>query len=175
MIISPIAQSSACRALASLAAAVVVVAVVATGSAAQNSDVAGVWIDDSGKGAIEIAPCDGDKLCGRIVWLKQPNDKSGKPLTDGYNPKMNLRQQPVCGLQVMGDLQRVSGGTWDNGWIYDPKQGKQFDVEIKLRAPDRLQVMGYQGVKFLSETFVWTRAPATIARCDTASSQATIR
>jgi uncharacterized protein (DUF2147 family) len=133
-------------------------------------DVAGIWLDDTGKGAIEIGNCGGNRLCGRIVWLREPVDKSGKPLTDGYNPKAAERQRPICGLQVIGDLKRVGGTTWDEGWIYDPKQGKQFDVEIKPRGPDKLQVTGYLGVKFLSETFVWTRAPGNLVRCD--SSQA---
>ena len=132
----------------------------------QPRDVGGVWIDDTGKGAIEIAACGPDRLCGRIVWLKQPLDKAGKPMTDGYNPTANLRQRPICGLQVIGDLKRIAGTTWDAGWIYDPKQGKAFDLEVKLRGPDRLQVTGYLGVKFLSETFVWTRAPDSLTRCE---------
>lgn len=128
--------------------------------------VAGIWIDDTGKGAVEIAPC-GDKLCGHIVWLKEPNDRSGKPLTDGYNPEKIKRQRAICGLQVVGDVQRISGNIWDKGWIYDPKEGKSYDVEIKLRSSDRLAVTGYLGMKFLSETFIWTRAPAGLARCVT--------
>ena len=52
-----------------------------------------------------------------------------------------------------------------NGWIYDPKDGKAYDVEIRLQAPDRLQVKGYLGIKMLSETFVWQRAPTDLPRC----------
>jgi len=124
----------------------------------------GVWLDDTGQGAIEISPCN-DRLCGRIVWLRDPVDKAGKPLTDGLNPDARRRQRPICGLPVIGDLKRQQAGFWDEGWIYDPKQGKQFDVELKLRSPDALQVMGYMGVKFLSETFLWKRAPADLKRC----------
>jgi uncharacterized protein (DUF2147 family) len=109
-------------------------------------------------------PC-GDRLCGRIVWLKDPTDRAGRPLTDGYNPDARKRRQPICGLQVLGDLKRVGGDTWDAGWIYDPKDGKSYDAEIKPRGPDRLQVTGYLGVKFLSESFIWTRAPDTTPRC----------
>jgi len=130
--------------------------------------VAGLWLDDSGDGIVEILPC-GDRLCGRIVWLKAPTDKAGRPLTDGYNPDARKRGQPICGLQVLGDLKRVGGNTWDAGWIYDPKDGKSYDVEIKPRGPDRLQVTGYLGVKFLSESFIWTRAPDTTPRCVTAA------
>ncbi len=125
---------------------------------------AGVWIDNTGDGAIEIAPC-GDRLCGRIVWLKAPNDKSGRPLTDGYNPEAAKRNRPICGLPVIGDLKAQRSGAWDAGWIYDPKVGRSYDVELKLRSADRLQVTGYLGTKFFSETFNWTRAPAALPRC----------
>lgn len=124
----------------------------------------GVWYDDTGQGAVEIGTCR-DRLCGRIVWLREPVDKAGRPLTDGLNSDPARRQRPICGLAVIGDLKRQSSGVWDEGWIYDPKQGKQFDVELKLRAADALQVTGYLGFKFLSETFVWRRAPADLKRC----------
>lgn len=137
----------------------------ATGIAAGFS---GVWYDDTGEGAVEISPC-GERLCGRIVWLKNPNDRAGRPLTDGYNPEPVKRQRPICGLPVIGDLKRQSNGAWDAGWIYDPKEGKSYDVELRLRSADRLQVTGYIGTKFLSETFIWTRAPAGLPRCSTTS------
>lgn len=129
---------------------------------------AGVWYDDTGQGAIEIAPC-GEKLCGRIVWLKNPNDQTGRPLQDGYNPEAAKRSRPICGLPVIGDLKRQRNGSWDAGWIYDPKEGKSYDVELALRGRDRLAVTGYLGTKFFSETFIWTRAPATLPKCTTTS------
>ena len=128
----------------------------------------GVWLDDTGDGAIEIMPC-GERLCGRIVWLKAPNDKTGRPLTDGYNPEATKRKRPICGLPVIGDLKRQTNGAWDAGWIYDPKEGKSYDVELKLRSSDRLQVTGYLGTKFFSETFIWNRAPAALPKCSTTS------
>lgn len=125
---------------------------------------AGVWLDDKGEGAIEIGPC-ADRLCGRIVWLRAPLDRSGRPLTDGNNPDPRQRLRPICGLPVIGDLKRQRAGTWDEGWIYDPRQGKQFDVELRLRAMDALEVTGYMGIKLLSESFIWRRAPADLKRC----------
>jgi uncharacterized protein (DUF2147 family) len=123
-----------------------------------------VWYDDTGEGAIEIQPC-GESLCGRIVWLKQPLDRAGQPLTDGYNPDPANRTRPICGLDVIGGVKRQSNGSWDQGWIYDPKEGKSYDVELRLKGPDRLSVTGYLGVKFLSETMLWTRASGDIKRC----------
>ena len=132
--------------------------------AAGQVEMAGLWYDDTGNGAVEILPC-GERLCGRIVWLRNPTDKAGQPVTDKLNPEPAQRQRPVCGLQVIGDLKPQRGGAWDEGWIYDPKEGKSYDVQLTLRARDRLQVLGYIGTKFLSETFIWTRAPTELKRC----------
>jgi uncharacterized protein (DUF2147 family) len=92
----------------------------------------GVWINHTGKGAVEIRPCAAsgaaaNRLCGFIVW-------------------------------------RVSEG-WDNGWVYDPEQGSQFDAAI-VAGRDRLILTGYKGVKFFSKSFNWRRAPADLPRCD---------
>jgi len=131
---------------------------------------AGVWINHTGKGAVEIRPCgqtgaSAKALCGFIVWLKEPNKKNGEPLTDGYNPDPAKRKRTICGLPVLGSLQRVSEG-WDNGWVYDPEQGAQFDAAIELVTRDRLTLTGYKGVKFFSKSFTWRRAPADLPRCD---------
>ena len=40
-----------------------------------------------------------------------------------------------------------------------------FNVELQMKGRDRLQVMGYMGVKFLSETHMWKRAPEPFAIC----------
>jgi uncharacterized protein (DUF2147 family) len=90
--------------------------------------------------------------------MKEPNDKKGQPLRDSLNGDRSKRARPICGLQIIGGLQAMSDGSWDRGWIYDPEQGESFDVELRLRSPDVLQVKGYLGAKFLSETFQWRRA-----------------
>jgi len=130
----------------------------------------GIWINHTGKGAVEIRPCGPSgaaarSLCGFIVWLKEPNNKYGQPLTDRYNPDASKQRRTICGLPVLGSLQRVSDG-WDNGWVYDPEQGSQFDAAIQLSSRDRLTLTGYKGVKFFSKSFQWRRAPADLPRCD---------
>lgn len=139
-------------------------------AAPQTSPALGVWFDDTGKGAVEIATC-GAKLCGRIVWLKEPvSEKTGKPLVDAYNPEPAQRTRPICGLQILGDLERQSDGTWDAGWVYDPKVGQSYDAAIEVRGA-QLTLTGYKGIKLLSKSFVWTKAPADLQRCDGTSAQ----
>lgn len=134
---------------------------------------AGVWLDDTGTGAIEISSC-GANLCGQIVWLKNPLNKKGKPQADELNPNKALRNQPVCGLQVIGNLVQQKDGSWDKGWVYDPKVGEKFDLAINLKSADTLAVTGYLGIKLLSETFTWKRVPADppLQRCSASAAEA---
>lgn len=121
------------------------------GVRAAPADVTGVWIDHTGQGAVEIQPC-GDRICGRVVWLKNPAHKS-------------RNGRPICGTQVLGDLQQRPNNTWEEGWIYNPEDEERFSAEIQLKDINTLIVTGYLGLKFLGETFTWTRAPANLARC----------
>jgi uncharacterized protein (DUF2147 family) len=128
---------------------------------------AGVWMNDLGDGAVEIYICQdkASRLCGRIVWLKEPLNAQGVPKHDRYNPKAEMQDRPICGLPVLGNLARVSDG-FDSGWIYDPKAGKSYDAAIRLAQRDQLVVTGYLGMKFMGKSFTWTRAPANLPRCD---------
>jgi len=117
-----------------------------TAHAGTGSSPTGVWFDHTGRGAVEIREC-GPGLCGRIVWVK-----------DAVPGK-------VCGLEILGDVERVATGLWDRGWILDPEYGDRFDVEIKRLDADQLQVTGYMGIKALSETMIWRRAPADLSTC----------
>ena len=133
----------------SLQIAIAAVASFGATSAFAASVPAGVWYDHTGRGAVEITQC-GSNLCGRVVWLK-----------DSGNSK-------ACGVQIIGNARPTTPGTWDRGWIFDPERGNRYSVEIKPMGDSRLQVMGYAGSKYLSETMIWRRAPSSLKRCTAA-------
>jgi uncharacterized protein (DUF2147 family) len=153
--------TAASAALAALAAA------SAANGAATLPREAGLWLDDTGKGAVRIEPC-GGKLCGRIVWLKEPLNPKGEPLFDKNNPNPTMQKRPICGLPILGELQAMSDGGFDGGWVYDPKDGNSYTVAIDLTGPDQLKVTGYKGVRFLGKSFMWTRIKTDVELCNAA-------
>lgn len=143
---------------------------VGAATAGADPREAGIWFDDTGKGAVEIFTC-GANLCGRIFWLKEPLNSRGEPLTDGYNPNPALRARTICGLQILGGLTPQRDGTWDEGWVYDPKVGKSYDAALELSGKN-LTLTGYKGVRLFSKSFTWTKAPETLPKCDTSTTAA---
>ena len=119
---------------------------VAAESAFAAPDPTGIWMNDTGRGAVEIKQC-GNALCGNVVWVKSATDSKG------------------CGKQIIGGVAPVGGGRWDNGWIYSPEKGRKYDVELTPLKNGTLRVTGYAGVKFLSKTMIWTRAPQDLQLC----------
>lgn len=132
----------------------------------------GVWIDDTGKGAVRIEVC-GSKLCGRIFWLKTLVNDNGEVLRDRHNPDPAMRDRLICGLPILGQLQAVPEGGYDGGWVYDPKVGKAFDVAIQLTGRDQLTVTGYKGIRLFSKSFIWTRAKTELPDCAEGTAQLT--
>src|SRR5690348_13589965 len=87
-------------------------------AAAQRPSAEGRWLSESGNGVIEIYDC-GAKLCGRLVWLKEPI-RDGAPAKDRNNPKPELRNRPLCGLMMLGGFTPTDSQHWGDGWIYSP-------------------------------------------------------
>jgi len=121
-------------------------AVSSAAVAAETADAKGVWIDHTGRGAVEIIDCNG-RLCGSVVWLR--DEKNSK----------------ACGVQILGNVPPIKPGIWDGGWIYDPEENAKYSVEISFASESKLKIYGYAGMKLFGETMYWTRAPAGLPRC----------
>jgi uncharacterized protein (DUF2147 family) len=150
-----------------LPALVVGLVALASESSAARPEL-GVWYDDSGQGAVEIYICqdNANRLCGRIVWLKDPLNAEGVAKHDRYNPDPANHGRPICGLPMLWGLGLMSDGTFDGGQIYDPKTGKTYSAALQLARSDKLTVTGYLGVKMLGKSFTWTKAPPDLPRCE---------
>ncbi|HSR79376.1 MAG TPA: DUF2147 domain-containing protein, partial [Hyphomicrobiaceae bacterium] len=117
--------------------------------------ILGLWTTDKGKGRVEIVKCAAPKqgVCGTIVWISEPNDKQGRPQTDKANENASLRNRPIIGLQIFQGWREAGPNKW-KGAVYDPEDGRDYDVDISL-AGDRLTLKGC--IAFLCDSDTWTR------------------
>lgn len=124
---------------------------------AEADAVVGTWIVEDKKAKIKIYN-KGDKYYGKIVWLREPNDENGKPKVDKENPEEKLRTRPLVGLVMLKGFVYDEDNVWEDGDIYDPKNGKTYSCEMTLSEDgNTLDVRGYIGFSFIGRSQTWTR------------------
>ncbi|BDD09617.1 hypothetical protein FUAX_20490 [Fulvitalea axinellae] len=126
--------------------------------AAGTDPLIGVWYNQDKDAKIEIYKC-GEKFCGKIVWLKNPKDDAGKEKLDTKNPDKDLRSKPIMGINLLKGFTAEGDGEYEGGTIYNPKEGKTYSCELKLKkAGKQLKVRGYIGISLIGKTQYWDRA-----------------
>jgi uncharacterized protein (DUF2147 family) len=124
---------------------------------ADEPPAVGYWVTPEGGSVVQIQQC-GTALCGQVVGLRTTR-KPGDSPNDVHNPDKSKRDQPICGLLMMGSLKPAKGSAtaWEGGWVYDPESGDTYKAEMKLDGPNKLDLRGYVGISLFGRTMSWTR------------------
>jgi len=129
----------------------------ALGQTTRVNDILGTWLNEDQDAHIEIYE-QGGKYFGKIIWLKFPlDDVTGQPKLDTKNASEILRSRPVLGMLILKDFVYDDDGEWEDGEIYDPKNGKTYDCYMAFEDKNILKIRGYIGISLLGRTTYWTR------------------
>jgi uncharacterized protein (DUF2147 family) len=142
--------------LLAMALALVIAPTFVRAAEPDPSDLLGYWLSDLEKLVVEIYRCN-ENLCGKIVWYAKPYRKNGEFKRDKRNPDPALRDRGWCGIEVITGLKPKRNGFWENGRFYYPKKGKSYDIDIKLKGKDRLELRAYLGIRLFGTSKIWTR------------------
>jgi uncharacterized protein (DUF2147 family) len=82
---------------------------------------------------------------------------NGKPKTYVNNSNAAKKTRPLLKLQILRHFEKTGAKTYDNGEIYDPKNGKTYDCKITHNGKT-LSVRGYVGISMIGRTTTWERA-----------------
>ena len=123
-------------------------------------DILGVWLNEDKDAHVEIYES-GGKYFGKIIWLKEPiREETGKPKLDRENEDESLRSRPVMGMLLLNEFSFDGDDEWEDGTIYDPKNGKTYKCYMEFEDEDNkdnLKVRGFIGFSLLGRTTYWTR------------------
>jgi uncharacterized protein (DUF2147 family) len=118
--------------------------------AAYTADSAlGTWLVPKGDAKVTISKC-GDKICGKITWLKTPED------LDTKNPDPAKRKNKILGMDMLWGF-TFKDNEWVGGHIYDPDSGDTYKCKMWLKSDDKLNVRGFVGVPLFGRSEIWTR------------------
>lgn len=145
-------------------AALLILGLAGAAGAATGDPVFGLWLSDKGNAIVELRPC-GDEACGRIVWLEKPRDVDGDLRRDIRNQREALQSRLICGLTMVVGFERAKPGVWEDGYIYNPEDGRTYTARMEMRDDGRLEVRGFVGLPILGKTRIWTRAEGNRGGC----------
>jgi uncharacterized protein (DUF2147 family) len=99
-------------------------------------DIVGVWLTENDESKVQIYKV-GNEYFGKIIWLKEPNDKNGNPKKDIRNQDVSKRNNPAIGILVLKNM-RFKDDKW-KGTIYGPKRGREANCTLKLKDKDTIE------------------------------------
>lgn len=114
------------------------------------------WLNQEKSAKIQIYKAKDSKFYGKIIWLKEPT-KDGKAKTDTKNVDPKKRNQPILGLLILKGFVKDGDTEYEDGTIYDPKNGKTYDSKIKYKG-NELDIRGYIGISLIGRTTTWVKA-----------------
>ena len=120
-----------------------------------KNTIVGTWLNQDKTALIQIYE-QGEKVFGKIVWLKEPNE-NGKPKTDIKNPDKARHTDPIIGLVMLKNFVFNGKSTWEDGTLYDARSGKTYSAYMTLQSDKTLKVRGYVGISLFGQTNIWTR------------------
>jgi uncharacterized protein (DUF2147 family) len=126
-----------------------------TGIKAQESKVIGTWLNEEGTSHVRIFKATNGKYYGKIVWLRDKPER-----LDVNNPDETKRNIPLLDLLIMKSfIYDNEKDQWNNGSIYDPKNGKTYSCYMWFEdSQDELFIKGYiLGMKFIGRETKWKR------------------
>lgn len=102
----------------------------------------------------------GGKYAAKLIWFDDSDDRS-KPMNtrlDYKNPDKSLQNRKLIGMEVVDNLNyNPSTNSWENGQIYDAKNGRTWSSAATITSEDLLKVTGYWHFKFLGKSMAFKR------------------
>jgi len=116
----------------------------------------GRWITESGNLEVDIVPCAGETLCGKVVRVLG-NRSMSAPGTE----MAAADARPALGMTLLSGLRPSDGGNTEyQGEIYNRENAKTYRATLTPAEPDQLLVRAYVGIPLFGKTQVWRRPGA---------------
>lgn len=127
-------------------------------TAAADEQICGKWQTQEKNLIVQVYKED-NRFKAKIVWFNDgDHSKEMEFWTDKNNPDPALRSRKILGLNVLENLvYDASSNSWEDGMIYDAKNGRHWNSSAYIDKSGLLKVKGYWHFKFIGKTMTFTR------------------
>ena len=134
-------------------------AVIANAASTAPTDlILGEWWTEKNQGRVRITRDKDGTFRGTTTCCVHKNDPDN-PDIDKFNPKPELRARPTLGIVIFWKL-RYDDGEFVDGYVYNPRDGKTYRIEMKVIDRNTIKIRGYLGISLFGQSQIWKRANA---------------
>jgi len=121
--------------------------------------ILGKWQAIENNIIVQVYKDENNEFKGKIVWFNDgEGNKKMAVWTDKRNPDPALRSRKILGMNVLEKLvYDPKSNSWENGIIYDAKNGRHWNSAASLNKDGTLKVKGYWHFKFIGRTMTFRR------------------
>lgn len=125
----------------------------------RGGDITGVWSSEELGFELEIYGCGNAILCGRVVSYSRSVDFVDVPKSPQVEEVAG--DQWIVGRELLTgfEIDRKDGARWNNGRIFNPKDGRTYKSTITLADQDTLKLRAYVGVSIFGRNLILKRLP----------------
>lgn len=123
------------------------------------NSIVGRWMNTEKNLEVEVYKI-GNEYRAKVIWFDDSDDKS-HPMNlryDWKNPDKALRNRKIIGLEVLHSLvYNRDEEVWENGRIYDPTTGKDWNASVWLTPDGNLKVRGFWHFEILGQNMFFKK------------------
>ncbi|MBK0378297.1 DUF2147 domain-containing protein [Mucilaginibacter segetis] len=123
-----------------------------------GDQICGKWENEDKNLIVQVYRID-DEYKAKIVWFNDGDDsKKLDEWRDKKNPDPTLRNRKILGMNVLEKLvYDPDSDSWEDGMIYDAKNGRHWNSSAYINDDGKLKVKGYWHFKFIGKTMTFNR------------------
>lgn len=119
--------------------------------------ICGKW-ESASKNLRILVYLDGDQFKAKLIWFSNTENKPMDYWTDVNNPDPSRRKRKLLGMNILENLTYNSlTNSWENGLVYDSRNGRIWNASAYIGKNGRLHVRGYWHFKFIGRTMNFFR------------------
>ncbi|WP_158600374.1 DUF2147 domain-containing protein [Fibrisoma montanum] len=140
------------------AATMLFVSVATVAQQLSADKIIGVWEDVDSDLALKFEFYKaGDKYFGKLLYASDMFEADGKtPKKDFKNPDKALQNRSRYGITNITNL-TFDKGEYLNGTLYNPDEGRNYSVKVKLRNLNEMDYRAYMGIALLGRSMTFKR------------------
>jgi len=119
--------------------------------------IIGEWWTEGRQGRIRFERYKDGTFRGITTWRKSKKHTEDDPAIDVHNPDPKKRRRSTVGIVLIWSLKYDGDGEYIDGYVYNPRDGNVYGMDIEVIDHNTLEIRGYLGIALFGQTQTWKR------------------